>query len=376
MRQRSWLWVVAGFVIVFALVSWYIGRVNSTHPALWAMSGGDAGHRNYFRYPFPAKAETLWKYELGALQNNLSPVVVWEDGTAYLAADSKVVAVGADGKRRWAWETGQRVVSLALGRRGEIYAITEEKLYALNPDGSQQWQLDVALGSEVYPLVVGQGGVIYATGDRYMYAVDSTGHLSWRFKADHISTGLVESPSGKLLLLVGDTLYCLTHQGDTEWHVSLPDAAPSRSVSVSDENLIYVHGMTLQVRNPSGQGGWQRRLEDIGAVNVALGKSLVQVGLQRLDPKAQTEAWSALLPGVQSYTYVLVDSQGNTLVQELPQRRQQGSKLYLLDNQGNKQWEYPIAQPYGTVAPAQGRIYVVAYERETRSFFLYCLGER
>jgi hypothetical protein len=377
MRQRSWLWVVAGFVLVITLVYWYVGRVNSTHPALWAMSGGDAGHRNYVRDPFPAKADIVWKYSLGALQDNLSPVVVWSDGTAYLAADSKVVAVGPDGKRRWAWETGQQVVSLALGRRGNIYALTSTHLYALNLDGSQQWQLEIDLGNTQYQLVVGQAGVIYATGDRFMYAVDSTGHMNWRFKADHIADAVAESPSGKLLLLVGDRLYCLTHQGDTIWDVVVSDEAPNRSVSVSANDLVYVLGRTLQVHGIDGRSGWkQQPLEDFRAVNVALGKALVQRGQQRLDPKAQTELWEAEQPVVPSFTYVLVDSRGNTLVQQIPERNRQESTLFLLDSQGKKQWEYKAARLYGTVAPGQGRFYFVAYDQATRSFFLYCVGER
>jgi outer membrane protein assembly factor BamB len=379
MRQRSLLWVVVGFILAMSGISWYIGRVNSSHPALWPMAGGDPGHRAYSAEPFPATAETLWKLPLGMIRST-SNLVVWEDGTVYLAADTKVMAVGSDGKRQWAWEAGDQVHSLALGRHGDLYALTSTTLFALNPDGTQRWQLEVDLGTgrQGFPLKVGQGGVIYALGPKMLYAVDSTGRVNWRFKGDRITAGVAESDSGKLFLMVGDELYCLSHTGDTEWHNTV--GAPTQreaAVVVSEEGFVYVHDRTLEVRAVTGQQQWRRPWTQNRTWNLAVGDGFVQQGLVRLDPRVQAEIWSAKPEsGTAPTTYVLVDRDGSTLVLE-QQYTHQGSgesTLYLLDNQGQKRWEYKDADPAGLVVPGRGRIYFVGVENGQMGASLYSVG--
>lgn len=315
MRHHPWFWVAAGFVLTLIAGSLYITRVNSTHPAPWPMTGGQANRRYGAAVSLPAaEPKTLFAMRLDdGVQG--SPVI-WQDDTVYVASGSKVVAVGPDGKRRWAWDSQATIGSLALGRHGTVYAHTGTMLYALNPDGTPAWQVQADTGAP-FPLLVGQGGVVYASGQRMIFAVDSDGRVNWRFRttSGFIGSPLAEGPDGRLYFMINTELYALNHKGDTVWHDSMPPAYQEYSVAVGDRGRIYVKGSHLTIVNPDGTlaGDWGST--EAGSLNLAVHSTYMQDGYFRVTPAGNQHS----LPGqrnerLASVTLALVDKNGKSLV--------------------------------------------------------------
>jgi outer membrane protein assembly factor BamB len=380
MRQRSWVWVVAGFLLTVVGATWYINRVNSSHPAPWPMTLGDAGHRAYTAAALPtAKPQVLWTYPLDRLSTTAQSPVVWTDGTIFAINYTKVIAIDKDGKRRWSWDSQTPVHSLALGRRGTLYVHSGTTIYALEQDGSLSWQRTVDIEQEdPAPLIVGQGGVIYTRGKRFVYAISSDGTVNWRFRADNLRGGPVETPSGKILVVVDQDLYALDHHGDTVWH--WPVATGASALAVGSQGLIYVKGTLLQVlddqSNRKGEASTQRF-----ALAPSVGKDFVQDGLARYDATADKLLWGAGTAATRPVA-TIIDQRGNVLVAEVGQVNSQRATpvLRLLDPNGQELWKVDEALPQGLAAvTGDGRICYTGIARGTDRLYhvaLVCLGEK
>lgn len=389
MRQLPWLWIIAGLIVALVGANWYIGRVNSSHPALWAMTGGDSGRRNYTAQPLPQKPKVLWAYPIAAdppeagFRTVTSPVV-WQDSTIYAGYGSKVHAVSPDGKKKWAWESKTPIISLALGRQGTLYAQAEGMLYALNPDGTMAWQQEIdARLNEAKPLVVGQGGVIFVTGRTYMTAVTSTGERKWRFQGGNITSAPVELPDGKLAVMLGDKLYLLSRDGDTLWSRSASPVISPVGLSAAAER-IYVMGRERFAFDTEGRGGAAGEATLPPAEMVALGRDYVQDGITRYDAAWQQRLWqnADLAQGIVS-SIVIVDRNGNTAVIAVDTlaARRRGSvvptSVRLLDKQGVQKWVMTDVMPIGAPAVAgKGRLCVIGFEPGKDGVQLICIGDQ
>jgi outer membrane protein assembly factor BamB len=380
MRQRPWVWVLAGFVVTILGATLYINRVNSSHPAPWPMALGDAAHRSASQSVFPAsQPKVLWAYRLEEYPVELSSPVVWTDGTIFVSDGTKVVAVGPDGARRWSWDSQNLVHSLALGRRGELYVHSGTTLYALEQDGSMVWQLPMEISDRsALPIIVGQGGVIYLGNEQMLYAVGSDGKTSWRFKADHISGGPVETTDGRILLMVGEQLYVLDHQGDTVWHRNV--ASGPYQVVAGANGYIYVKGEALQVFDEKGDVVYSGTA-DRTTLSVALGKNFMQHGLRRTDLASEKQIWDAT-QGQRSATIITVDKKGRVLAEDFGANNGRVSTrgLHLLDADGKELWTFMDAPPVNLAAvTGDGRICYVTMISQSGgnpALALVCLGEK
>jgi len=387
LRQHPWLWVLAGFVAVLSGIGWYISRVNSSHPALWAMTGGDSAHRSYSKVPLPQSPKLLWSYALKPGEREarfggdlaFAGPVVWQDGTAYVGFDSKVHAVKPDGKMKWAWESKTAIISLALGRQGTLYALADGMLYALSPDGTLEWQTEVDVDlREARPLVVGQGGVIYVSGREYLMAVSSTGERKWRFQGKNISAAPAELSDGKLAVLLGNELYLLSRNGDTLWHRET--VAPLSPLGLAtDGDSIYVYGTKRVVIDRSGNSLFQAEPTQPASVSLGVGRGFVQDGIVRYDAKWDQEKWSraALTPNLQT-ALSLVDGNGNAVVFAASGtgRRTYSISARLLDAAGQQKWELPDLPSVSSVAAGDGRLYFIGFLAARQGTFLMCYGDR
>ncbi len=92
------------------------------------------------------------------------------DGTIYVGSDNKLFAVNADGTQKWVSYTS--VATLALGGDGTIYAGSGSKLYAFSPvDGSVKWIFTLG-GADSSTPAAGPDSTIYVgAADGLLYAV-------------------------------------------------------------------------------------------------------------------------------------------------------------------------------------------------------------
>lgn len=376
MQHRLWVWMAAGFILVMAGASWYIGLVNRSHPAYWPMAGGDAAHSNVAQAPYPRNPSILWTLPLNA-ERTTAPVV-WQDGTVYIAAGTKLVAVSPEGKRRWAWEARTPIYALALGRQGTVYALDEENLTALNPDGTMYWVAPAPVGAPL-GLKVGQGGIVYAVGREYLYSVSGTGQLNWRFKGENITAGVAEGPNQQLYVTVGEELYALDHYGDTVWHV--PTSVPNRerSITVGPEGNVYLKGRVLSFLDQKGKLLREELSHDPQGWNLVAGKNYLQDGLTRFAADGSKRVWTAPGLGADYVHYVQGNKDGTLLVTHIyTGRNVSGSVLSLYSDVGERIWRMDGLMPASLPAPAgPGRVCLAALTPESgRSVVLACIGDQ
>lgn len=392
LRQHYWLWILLGFVIAVSGAWWYVGRVNSSHPAVWANPGGDAGRRNFAKEPLPTAPKVLWSYDMldptvipdrFNRYMSLTPPVIWQDGTAYVGLGSKVHAVGPDGKRKWAWESKTPISNLALGRQGNVYAQADGMLYALKPDGTMEWQVEVPVkNDDARGLLVGQGGVIYVGGREFMTAVSSTGDRKWRFKGDNITAGPVELDDGNLAVMIGSQLYLLDRDGNTVW--DRPAVLPQSVLGLAAyKDRIYVNGNSAHMVF-SRTGSTVTNANSIVPVNylVAIGPDYLQDGAVRFDANWSAPQWrDERLDRLRTIITTVVDGAGNAVlftssVSE-PRLGTTITGVRMLDAKGELKWELADAHPTSLIGAAgQGRVWFIGYTRDSREVRLICIGDQ
>ena len=388
MRQHYWLWVLLGLVIAVSGAWWYVGRVNSTHPAVWANPGGDEGRRNFAKEGLPTDPKLLWSYDLlegGPVVNSrfsVTPPVVWQDGTVYVGLGSKVHAVGPDGKRKWAWQAMTPISNLALGRQGNVYAQADGILYALRPDGTIEWQVEVPVRNEdARGLLVGQGGVIYVGGREFLTAVSSTGQRKWRFKGDNMTAGPVELDDGKLAVMIGSDLYLLDRNGETVWDRTAVMPQSVLGLAAYDDK-IYVNGTTgHMVFDKTGMV--VSNANSVLPTNhlVAVGPNYLQDGAVRFDGNWSAPLWRDESLDRLNTTTSIVDGEGNAVVfTSLVNQRFRGvsvNGIRMFDAKGEVKWAFTEAFPGTLIAAAgQDRIWFLGYVRDSREVLLICIGDQ
>lgn len=392
LRQQYWLLILLGIVIAVSGAWWYVGRVNSSHPAVWANPGGDEGRRNFAKEPLPADPKLLWSYDMldesevvtdrFSRWMTLTPPVVWKDGTAYVGLGSKVHAVGPNGKRKWAWQAMTPISNLALGRQGNVYAQADGILYALKPDGTIEWQVEVPVKNEdARGLLVGQGGVIYVGGREYLTAVSSTGERKWRFKGSNITAGPVELDDGKLAVMIGSQLYLLNRDGETVWE--RPSVLPQSVLGLSAyKDKIYVNGTSAHmVFDKTGMTVTNSNSVVPSNHLVAIGPDYLQDGAVRFDANWDAPQWRNENLDRSMTTTSIVDGQGNALVfSSAPNQRLSGvsvTGLRMLDAKGELKWQFTDAFPATLIGAAgQGRVWFIGYHRDSREVMLICIGDQ
>jgi len=97
--------------------------------------------------------------------------------------DDKLYAINPDGSKKWEFETGGDARSPAIGTDGTIYTgSNDDKLYAINPDGSKKWEFETGGDVRSSPAIGVDGTIYVGSSDNKLYAIHSE------------SIGLADSP--------------------------------------------------------------------------------------------------------------------------------------------------------------------------------------
>jgi len=125
----------------------------------------------------------LWSFDVGSGGKVYSPSI-GPDGTIYFRSDQKLYAVNPDGSEKWSVNF-QGTALPAIGSDGTIYLGSTDKTFqALNPaNGEVLWKFTE--GHSLYSAAtIDANGVIYfGSEDGKLYALNSDGSLKWSFDA-------------------------------------------------------------------------------------------------------------------------------------------------------------------------------------------------
>ncbi len=184
-----------------------------------------------------------WNFTTGG--DVRSSPAIGPDGTIYFGSyDNKLYALNPDGTEKWNFTTGGPVTSSpAVARDGTIYfGSTDNNLYALYPNGSLKWKLSL-LGEIISSPVIGSGGTVYiGTLNDSLYAVYSDGIIKWKFTAD---SAVTSSPA----LDFNETVYFATYNasvyavyknGTKKWNTTLGGNTSSSPTVIPGDNVLLI----------------------------------------------------------------------------------------------------------------------------------------
>jgi outer membrane protein assembly factor BamB len=183
-----------------------------------------------------------WYFATG--DNVHSSPTIGSDGTIYFGSwDNKLYAINPDGTQKWNFTTGGYVSSSpAIGSDGTIYfGSSDNKLYAINPDGTEKWSFATGDVIQSSPAIGHDGTIFIGSNDRKVHAIYPNGTQKWNF-----TTGLyvLSSPSiaSDGTVYVGSydgKLYAINPDGTQKWNFTTSGFVHS-SPAIGFDGTIYV----------------------------------------------------------------------------------------------------------------------------------------
>ena len=247
----------------FAYPHWYPGIAPAAAPSI----GGDGtiyttpGDDNLYALGIDG---TL-KWTFTAPWPMLASPAIGADGTIYITSAGNIragymYAVNSNGTLKWSFQTGFECESSpVIGSDGTIYMYCDDaKLYALNPDGTQNWATDVGLYTDTNepssPAIAADGTIYVGSGDYNLYAINPNGSIKWSFA----TPGDVESSpavGADGTIYVGSEatqayphsigyLFAINPDGSLKWYYADPNYWVVSSPAIgTDGSMMF--GMTI-----------------------------------------------------------------------------------------------------------------------------------
>jgi outer membrane protein assembly factor BamB len=219
------------------------GVVSS--PAVCADGNVVVGSQDHNLYKVNVDTGTqMWTYTAGSSIGG-SPVI-GPDGTIYVGSGDYVFhAVKPNGDPKWTFTAmGFLSYSAAIGPGGTVYVGAQNKLYALNPDGSQKWPafvFDGSISTNSSPAIGVDGTIYVGCENNKLYAINPNGTYKWAFPTGGI-VGSSPAIGSDGLIYVGSAdkkLYVLKPDGSLAWAYPLWDAIWS-SPAIGPDGTVYV----------------------------------------------------------------------------------------------------------------------------------------
>lgn len=194
-----------------------------------------------------------WIYSVGTVHSDLRgcPAIA-DDGTIYIASrNEKLSAVNPDGTFKWEFQTlGSAWGSPCIDANGTIYIgsnISNENynnglknnFYAINPDGTLKWSAEVGILVDNSP-AIGPDGTIYMPSSDGLSAFNTDGTLKWNLpEIGNSYTTPAISANGTIYLAGYTGLYAINPNGTIKWYTGMEDDTRS-SPAVGVDGTIYI----------------------------------------------------------------------------------------------------------------------------------------
>lgn len=128
----------------------------------WPMFHGNYNHTGYANVSGPATNQLKWKYKIGgSVGNGPNSVIVSKDNIVFIAGNSKITALNADGSLKWAKDYVS-TQGPALSPDGQtLYFDSETSIIAASVlDGTKKWEFKSG-NNMVFGPTIGPDGIIY-----------------------------------------------------------------------------------------------------------------------------------------------------------------------------------------------------------------------
>ena len=278
-----------------------LGSMVYSSPAIGADGTIYVGDLNFYVYAVRPDGSVKWKYKTGWCV--FSSPAIGPNGEIYVGSKDEHLYALEDsvtyGKLRWKYATGTFYdghfvdSSPAVGADGTIYVGTDPYggggkdqtpadtvFFAINPDGSLKWKLDMPDGAESSP-AIGPDGMIYVgCYDGNLYAIRDQGNIGvveWQFPTrGWIDGSPIVDGCGTIYVGSRDsTLYAINPDGTIRWSF-LTGGSMEGSPTIDENGILYI-------------GSFDGKL-------YALGSGAPDVGVVSIDIPSEVRADSSYVP--------------------------------------------------------------------------------
>jgi len=230
----------------------------------WWMLGHDPQHTGRSAFTGPSTAKLKWTYTAGG-PVSASPSIGC-DGTIYIGAeDNKLYALNPDGTAKWAlpFATGAAIAlaAPAIATDGTIYfGSDDDKFYAVNPDGTKKWSYTTGMTIVSSPVIAADGTVYVGAYDNNVYAFNPDGTKKWAYKTGYYVTSSPALGSDGTIYIgsCDGNLYALNPNGTKKWAFATGVGIQFPSATIGADGTIYIGSQdnNLYAINPNGTKKW------------------------------------------------------------------------------------------------------------------------
>ncbi|MCR4277874.1 MAG: PQQ-binding-like beta-propeller repeat protein [Candidatus Berkelbacteria bacterium] len=234
----------------------------------WSMFHGNYNHTGYADVSGPATNQLKWKYLVGGKVGiGANSVVVSKEGTVFVAGNNKIIALNADGSLKWAKDYIS-TQGPSLSEDGTtLYFDSDTSLIAASSlDGSKKWEFKTG-NNVVFGPTIGPDGTIYqGSWDKYFYAINPDGTLKWKY----LTKGTISYPAsidknGNIYLGGGDAhfgpdgnIYAFDKDGKSLWTYDTKMLRVGSPAIGYDDLLYFPASPVLFVLNTEGKLVWKK----------------------------------------------------------------------------------------------------------------------
>jgi outer membrane protein assembly factor BamB len=329
----------------------------------WPMFGQNAQHTHRSPYSGPEVPKLKWSFTTGFWVYSSPAIGV--DGTIYFGSDdNKLYAINPDGSQKWSFATTDRVRSSpAIGADGTIYVGSYDgKLYAINPDASQKWSFTTGSFIHSSPTIGADGTIYVGSYDKHLYAMNPDGSQKWTFTtADGVCSSPAIGADGTIYVGCPDgKLYAIDSGGSQKWIFTAGGAICS-AAAIGADGTVYAGSMdgNLYAIIPDGSQKWTFATGDQINSSPAIGADgTVYVGsdddnLYAVNPNG-SQNWS-FPTGDSVWSSPAIGADGTIYVGSLD------GKLYAINPNGSQKWSFTAgawAVHSSAAIGADGTIYI------------------
>ncbi|MFA6423149.1 MAG: PQQ-binding-like beta-propeller repeat protein [Patescibacteria group bacterium] len=239
----------------------------------WPMFHGNYNHTGFVNVSGPATNQLKWKYLIGATAGNFpNSVIVAKDGIIFVAGNNKITALNTDGSLRWVKDYNSTQGPSLSADGKTLYFVSMSSIIATSSlDGSKIWEFK-ADGNMVFGPTIGPDGVIYqGSWDKYFYAINPDGTLKWKY----LTKGTISYPSsidknGNIYLGGGDAhfgpdgnIYAFDKDGKLLWTYDTKMLRVGSPAIGYDGLLYFPASPDLFVLNVKGELVWKKGPEAV-----------------------------------------------------------------------------------------------------------------
>ena len=290
----------------------------------------------------PGTIKWTFDFQTGSVYQT---VALGNDGTIYASINytNKVFAINPDGTEKWVFSAGGDIESPpCVGADGTIYFGAGTKLYAVNPDGTEKWTFTSPMNEPGIP-AEGMDGTIYCFWDYYgamisprIYAIHPDGTEKWHIEATRYNavtaSELAIGPDGTIYSTYDNHLHAIHPNGWVKWTSEYYSQFDAPAIG-KDGTLYFPTGSDNVVAlNPDGTKKWEYVVND--------------------DPNYRCSP--------------VIDSQGALYILRTRWNSSGGRKLVCLNPDGTLKWEFALTSTASATPAigADGKIYFCTWDDE------------